>query len=124
MHRCLQLMSAKFREGRPSAAPQQNTYDTILGEDMEWQATDAVCEEFDDNEAELRLAEEDRDEPETSGTWDMEELLSMEEPWAADDGITDITLDMTNDDNKMALSWLQRSREHNSNHQTPTIHTN
>ena len=54
----------------------------------------------------------------------MEELLSMEEPWAADDDITDTTLDMTNGDDKMALSWLQRSREHNSNHQTPNFHTN
>ena len=121
MHRCLHFMSAEFREGRPSAAPQQEYYENILGEDMEWQATDAVREEFDDDEAELRLAEESRSE---SAIQDREELLSMEEPWAADDGITDTTLDMTNGDDKVALSWLQRSCEHNSNYQTPKFHTN
>ena len=89
MHKCLHFMSAEFREGRPSAAPQRKYYEKILGEDMEWQTADAVREEFDDDEAELRLAEESRSE---SAIQDREELLSMEEPWAANDGFTDTTL--------------------------------
>ena len=118
MHRCLHFMSAEFREGRPSAAPQRKYYEKILGEDMEWQTADAVREEFDDDEAELRLAEESRIE---SAMQDGEELLSMEEPWAADDGFTDTTLDNTNTEGHgTTLPWLQRSHEHSHNNQNST----
>ncbi len=110
-------MSAEFREGRPSAAPLRKEYEKILGEDIEWQTADAVREEFDDDETELRLMEEEGwDEQEAQ---DMEELHSMEEPWAADDGFTNTTLDDNNTEGHgTTLSWLQRSREHKPNTHT------
>jgi hypothetical protein len=118
MHRCLHFMSAEFREGRPSAAPLRKEYETILWEDIEWQTADAVREEFDDDETELRLMEEGCDEQEAQ---DMEELHSMEEPWAADDGFTNTTLDDNNTEGHgTTLPWLQRSHEHSHNNQNST----
>ena len=76
MHRALQFMSCEFREGRSPIAPQRKEYEHILGEDIEWQIADAVREEFDDDEVELRLASE--------GVED--ELQGMEEIHAAAKG--------------------------------------
>ncbi len=78
MHRALQFMSCEFREGRSPAAPQRKDYEKILGEDIEWQVEDAVREEFDDDEVELRLAKECECQvngPE-SGLQGMEEILA------------------------------------------------
>ena len=118
MHRALRFMSAEFREGRPSAAPQRKEYNKNLGEDMEWQTADAVREEFDDYEAELILMEESRDESDMQGMeelfsmeepWaaamrEVEELHSMEEPWAADNDCTDTTLGFTDHNDGTVLS--------------------
>ena len=51
-------MGAELREGRSPAAPQRKDDEIILGEDMDWQIMDAVREEYDDDEAELRLVRE------------------------------------------------------------------
>ena len=76
MHRALQFMSCEFREGRSPIAPQRKEYENILGEDIEWQIADAVREEFDDDEVELRLARESVED----------ELQGMEEIHAAAEG--------------------------------------
>ena len=79
MHRALQFMSCEFREGRSPIAPQRKEYENILGENMEWQIADAVREEFDDDEVELRLAKESV----------YGELQGMEEVHAASESCDD-----------------------------------
>ena len=62
-------------------APQRKDYENILGEDVDWQIADAVREEFDDDEVELRLAKECEGQVNgwESDLQDMEEILAATE---------------------------------------------
>ncbi len=55
MLRCLTFMSCEYREGRPQVAPMRKEDEKILGEYIDWQMADAVRQEVEDGEAELRL---------------------------------------------------------------------
>ena len=57
--RCLTFMSCEYREGRAQVAPKRKDDERIVGEDMDWQMADAARQELEDNEAELRLLQEE-----------------------------------------------------------------
>ena len=134
--RCLAFMNAEYREGRPQAAPQQNTDDKFSGEYMEWQIADAVRAEHEDGEVELRLVrgsvqyvvlshETSDDDSEAAGcvvvgeaTGHLEELFMMTEN--TNDGHDSWTTTMTADrgttmadqpDGGTTGPWLQHSSE-------------
>ena len=106
--RCLHFMSAEFREGRSPAAPQRKGDDKIQGEDMDWQIMDAVREEYDDDEAELRLVRECEEfEDQLDGL--KGELQYMEEVHVAAEDCGDdtgTTYGTTNNGGR-TLPWLQ-----------------
>ena len=75
-------MSAKYREGRPAAAPHRKMHERVLGEDMEWQLAETARNEPDDEEVEMRLAAEVEDAEcadQQGPHWIIEELMMATE---------------------------------------------
>ena len=54
----LKFLGAEFREGRAQVAPQRKEDERIIGEDMDWQLTETVRNDIDDEEVGLRLVKE------------------------------------------------------------------
>ena len=69
MTKCMDLINAEFRQGRPTAAPERKRDETIAGENMDWEFMENARNELRDQEYE---AQWEKDMEDMGAVWKLE----------------------------------------------------